>query len=462
MGKMGHREKIWAVALFVAIVVILSSMGGTILLQKDSSTGGMDVQWAQRTGGQTDSFFLNGSVIINNFETEEIRAIGDDGNVAWTYSCTSPTSIVPYNGHILLEDQYNGTKTLKCLDNTGALVWSHAYEDQRVLLGDIAVDGNFYSYPQGIGASGTTNTIMCIGIDCSVKWSFSTPDGMLSVRQICPDGTAILEHQGGSMAIESELISISSNGTVLGTMDWSRGMDDPGFKDLQRATNGTLLSIQYNDLNMTSNTVGLSEELRTLWSVQNGPYDGMVQGQGSLVYYLEATTVHLDNGQDQKVTTLCAYNTSNDSFVYRTNFAGSLSGKIWVDGGRVFLVCHGGVWAVDPEGRAHSANCSGWQVFGLYNGGLLLFSDHTMRMIGDDGSTAWQYDMDSGSITSIYPGASGTIIVVTNSAVTAIHRPTMSMNMIYLLGLIAFDLLVVLTAMIWLMRHRSNKSHTVH
>ena len=425
MGKMNHREKIRAVALFVAIVVVLSGIMGAILLEKERTTGGMDVLWTQKTGGQTDSFYMNGSVIINNFGDKEVRSINNQGNVAWTYHYSSFTSILPYKDCVLLIDQNNGMKTLKCLDNTGVLVWSHSYEDQRVLLGDIAVDGNFYTYPQGNGTSGT-NTIMCVGTDCSVKWKYSVPDGMLSVRLICPDGTAILQHQGGSMKIESELISISSNGTVRGIIDWSRGPDILGFKDIQMAGNGTLLSITHNDRNKTSDTVGLTEDLQTLWSVQNGPYDQPVPGQGSLIYYLETSTIRLDYGQERKVTALCAYNISSDTFEYRTNFSGSLSGKIWVDSGRVFMDCDGEVWAVDPEGRAYKANGSiGWQDFGLYDGGLLLFTDNELKMIGEDGSTAWQYEMD-GAITSMYSGVAGTTIVVTNDVVTAIHKPTIS------------------------------------
>jgi hypothetical protein len=432
MGKMRHKQKMGAVALLVAIIVVLSGIMGVILLEKERTTGGMDVLWTQKTGGQTDSFYMNGSVIINDFGDKEIRSIDDRGNVAWTYKYSNFTSILPYKDGILLIDQSGGTKTLKCLDDTGAIVWTHSYEDQRVLLGDIAVDGNFYTYPQGNGTSGT-NTIMCVGTDSSVKWEYNVPDGMLSVRLVCPDGTAILQHQGGSMMIESQLISIASNGMVQGIIDWSRDHDFLGFKDLQMASNGTLLSITHNDQNKTSDTIGLTEDLQTLWSVQSGPYDQPVPGQGSLIYYLETSTIQLGPGQERKVTALCAYNTSSDTFVYRTNFSGSLSGKIWVDSDRVFMDCDGEVWAVDPEGRAYMANAStGWQDFGLYDGGLLLFSDTEMKMIGEDGSTAWQYEMD-GVILSIYSGAVGTIIVVTNDAVTAIHKPTISTNLIYLL-----------------------------
>jgi hypothetical protein len=455
MGKMSQKEKNAMVALLVAIVVVLSGIMGAVLLEKERTTGGMDVLWTQKTGGQTDSFYMNGSVIINDFGDKEIRSINDHGNVAWTYQYSNFISILPYKDGILLIDQGNGTKTLKCLDDTGTIVWTHSYEDQRVLLGDIAVDGNFYTYPQGNGTSGT-DTIMCVGIDGSVKWEYSVPDGMLSVRLICPDGTAILQHQGGSMKIESELISISSNGTVLGILDWSQGPDN-WYKDIQLASNGTLLSIAHDDRNMTSDTVGMTEGLQTLWSVQGGPYDQPVPGQGSLIYYLETSTIQLDPGQERKVTALCAYNTSSNTFVYRTNFSGSLSWKIWVDSDRVFMDCDGEVWAVDPEGRAYNASTStGWQDFGLYDGGLLLFSDTEMKMIGEDDSTAWQYEMD-GVILSIYSGGAGTIIVVTNDAVTAINKPTISTNLIYLLGLIAFDLLLVLTASIWLLDHRSPK-----
>jgi hypothetical protein len=220
------------------------------------------------------------------------------------------------------------------------------------------------------------------------------------------------------------------------------------------ASNGTLLSITRDGQRMTS-MVGLNEDLVPLWSVQNCSYDLPVQGPGSIIYYLEPGIGPSVDGQESKITTLCAYNTSNASFLYRTEIPNSLTWSILVDGDHVFLVSYESVWAVGPDGKAYRAEgCDGWKNNGIYNGGLLLSNDRSMKLVGNDGSTDWQYDMDSGSILEIFPGENGALIVVTNSAVTAIHKPTISTSMTYLVGLIVIDLLVVVIGSLWILHYQ--------
>ena len=118
------------------------------------------------------------------------------------------------------------------------------------------------------------------------------------------------------------------------------------------------------------------------------------------------------------------------------------------------------LWAIDPDGTAHELqNTEGWRDFGIYGDGLLFYDSYGLKLVGTDGSTR-RHDLNSGSILSMFASANGTIIVVTTDGVTAIHKPMMSMNMTCLMGLVAFDLLVLLTGSIWLLDHRLKSTKT--
>jgi hypothetical protein len=57
----------------------------------------------------------------------------------------------------------------------------------------------------------------------------------------------------------------------------------------------------------------------------------------------------------------------------------------------------------------------------------------------------------------MHVASDGTIMVWATDGLTAFHKPMMSNNMMCIIGLVAFDLLVVLTSGIWIMDHRSPK-----
>jgi hypothetical protein len=468
MGKMSYKQKNWALALMIVIVLMLSSILGVILLDKERATGGMDVMWTQKTNASNgEIFYMNGSVIMCIPNDKEIKSIDPNGNVAWSYSYSSLISFSALNGHVLIIDRVNDSRFVKCLDKNGTLDWS--LEIANAAFGYPTDDGNICVYAGGDGTStATTNTILCFGVDGSVRWTYSVINGTLGIRLVCPDGTAILQHEyqtsygteDANATYERDLISISSAGKVQGMMVWPRTA--AVITDFDRADNGTLRSIKYDLMNNTVDKVGLTEDLDPIWSVMNEPMNAPVHGLGSIIYYFRTHSVAIDDwGNERKVTTLYAYNTSDDCYIYQTDFNGSFSGNIWAVGDRVYAADgYGLIWAVDPDGTAHKVqNSNGWTKFGLYDNGLLLFDNYGMRLIGNDGSTAWQYDMESGSILSLFTGANGVIIVVTTDAVTAIHKPTMSMTMTYLMGLVGFDLLVVLTGSIWLLDRRSEEAN---
>lgn len=466
MEKLSQKHKIWAGALMIIIVLMLSSIIGAILLDKERTTGGMDVLWTQKPNSAIGTnFYSNGSVIIDNPNDKEIRSINENGNVAWNYPYHYKISFSASSGLAVLIDQDNETRTLMCLDNGGKVIWAQEIPDATFsYIGD---DGNIYVYAGGDGRStGTAQTILCYGIYGSLKWNYSTVNGTLGIRLLCEDGTAILSHRfwiaddnnSGTVSLETDLISVSSDGAVVGRFMWPLNVD--GMTDIEQADNGTLLSITRNIGNMTSDMTGLTESLVPIWTAQDQPFHTPWQGPGSIIYYFRTHFDQVDGQGNQKtLTTLYAYNTSDGGFVYQKDFDGSSSGGLWVVGDHVFAYGNNNqIWAIGPDGTANEVkNNDGWNAFGVYQNGLLFMDTYGVKLVGGDGSTAWQYDMDS-AVLSVYEGENGTLIVVTLDAVTAIHKPAMSMTMTYMMGIVGIDILVVLTGSLWFLDIRSKKA----
>jgi hypothetical protein len=473
---MGHKEKLWAVALLVGIIIVLSSVAGTLLAQKEVSTGGMDVLWKQTNVGSNHDrnvYWINDSALINDISDQELRCLGSDGSVAWSYPYMGMDMLIAQNGHICFVENKDGIK-LTCLDYNGSLKWTLPDPWANVAssfpgsetYGMPGADGNTYLF------SSTACSVWCIGTSGQQKWTFTVDNGVIGSPIIYPDGTVLVAHiitnasslnsghpqlGNGEEIIGEELVCISSNGSVVDTLEIPDLQSDLRYT-FEQATNGTAIIRTYDFANSTSNVIGLSDHLQIMWSVQDVDLNDPVQGTGSVIYYLEHRSEVIDAyGGIQHFTTLCAYSNSNGSFLYRTDFSGSFSGGLFVNGDTTFLNENDKMWIVGPDGQARSVGTSGWIIYGAYEDGLLLYDDIGFKLIGADGSTEWQYDLDSGVIQSMHVASDGTIMVWANDGLTAFHKPTMSNNMMYIVGLVAFDLLVVLTAGIWIMDHRSPK-----
>ena len=78
------REETWR-RWVIAIVIVLSSMCGTFLLEKERSTGGMVVLWKQTDAGTDHGqyvYWTEDSAIVNDINDKELRCIRLDGSVA--------------------------------------------------------------------------------------------------------------------------------------------------------------------------------------------------------------------------------------------------------------------------------------------------------------------------------------------------------------------------------------------
>ena len=462
--------------MLVGIIIVLSSMAGSLLVQKEVMTGGMDVLWKQTNIGtlhDRDVYWINDSALVIDISDKELRCLGSDGSVAWSYPYTDISFLAAQNGHICFVD-HNGRTTLNCLGYNGSLEWSLADPWGNITTtfpgtqtyGIPGADGNTYLF------SSTACSLWCVDSSGMKKWNVTVDNGVIGSPVIYPDGTVLIVHVitnasslnsgrpqlgNGEEITSEELVCFSSNGTVIGTLEI------PGFRSdlhntFEQATNGTAVIRTYDFENSTSSVIGLSDHLQIKWSVQEVDMNDPVQGTGSVIYYLEHRSEAIDAyGDTQRITTLCAYNTSNGSYLYRTDFPGFFSGSLFVNGDIAFLSDNDKMWAVDPNGQARSIDISGWFIYGACKDGMLLYDDFGFKLIGADGSTEWQYDLDSGVIRSMHVASDGTIMVWASDGLTAFHKPTMSNNMMCIVGLVAFDLLVVLTSGIWMIDHRSPK-----
>ena len=257
-----------------------------------------------------------------------------------------------------------------------------------------------------------------------------------------------------------ELISLSANGTTQGRLDESNlpaGM----FSYAERANNGTIIVCHRYDYQAKLDFWGMTDDLHQLWSKMNGSdfdrYGGneYVLGEGSIRYSLSSRNVTGDYGIVLTVSTLSAYNSSTGSYLFKTDFNGG-PGMVSVNGNTVFYEdYYGQIWAIGPDGRAHEAiDSAGWLKFSSYGDGFLIYKTTGLKLIGSDGSTTWQFNLDGTSINHFYVGTGGTIYVMTSDAVTAIDKPKMPTTSMFMVGLVGIDLLFVLLGSMWLFENR--------
>ena len=199
------------------------------------------------------------------------------------------------------------------------------------------VDGNTYIF------SSTARSVQSVDGVGSERWTFTVDNGIISSPVVYSDGTVIIDHiitnvtslnsgrsqlGNGEEIIGKELIRISPNGTVCDILEIYGFMSVP-TRYFEPAANGTISLCTYDPSNQTSSFIGLSNHLQIMWLANYTDVNGPVQGKGSI--YLEHHSVENDPyGNFQQLTTLCAYNTSNGSYLFRTDFSGTFSGDIIV------------------------------------------------------------------------------------------------------------------------------------
>lgn len=384
MEKMSHKQKNWFVAISIIIVLLLSSIVGAILLDKERTTGGMETKWKLEIKNSDEiACQINDTIIVHDDASKQLESIDSNGSTIQNFPCASLISVENHNSYCSYTDQNNGTTTISCIGTNGLKESSFTHPGVcGVYRSD---DGNYFYYLHSQDNS-TMDTMKCVRGDGSEKWSF-TYGTNLSLCGVCDDGTVIVGHDFSQCLnvtsqtwepVVKEWFSISLNGTVLGIMN--QPLSTTYVYDGE-AGNGTIEAHYYDWTDCSCKNVGLTEDLQNNWTLEASNTTGAYQANGT----------------------------------------------------------------------------SGWNVAGAYENGLLLYDDIGVKLIDDHASTQWQYDLDSWTISSVHIGTDGTIFVVSNDGVVAIHKPTMSMTMTYLMVLVGFDVLVVLTGSIWLLDRRSKE-----
>jgi hypothetical protein len=469
LGKMSQKGMFWAIVSLIVIVVLFSSVLGTFLYNKEASTGGMDLKWKMDfKNGETVIYQMNDTIIVNFQQSKQLRSIDVNGTVVWSYSYTELLSTYSYdNSDFCFIDKNESTRTLLCMGENGSIQWSFTNPGvENVYYGE---DGNYYiqivtSNKEYIVIS---STMVCIDREGIERWA-DTEVPYLCLWGVLTDGTCILRHDVCEMndtsnnyeMINEELISFSTNGQVLSRLNTS--ISEP-LRFVGQENNGTIIANYFN-LNCTFNYLGLTEDLRNNWSLDSSYVEGRGQTIGSVNYKFKYSCKVNENGNEMTVATLCAYNVSDGVLLFETRFWGTSSSWVYVNDGTAYVEDGiGRFWAVDPSGRAYLANdTDGWKAIGIYGNGMLLYDDFGLKLIDDHGSTEWQYDIEEGSIKSIYLGMGDGIFLVTDAGISVVHKPQVSTTTMYIITLISFDMLVLLTSAVWLIDHWLPRKNTYY
>jgi hypothetical protein len=433
-------------ALSIIIVLLLSSIFGADLLDKQRTTGGMETRWKLDKGGGA-VYQINNSIIVDDKNGMEIKSIDSNG-MTWAYPYDYLQSLFPNINGIGLIDKNNGTSTLEFLGLNGSLKWSYA---EKGIDDCYPSDGNFYVH---INNNSLTNEVLCLNNDGSIRWRY-TSNLTIGVWGVCHDGTTILDYNAGTLEFVNgsspdDLVSISSNGTVLGSFHSIFPFIFGG-----QETNGTILAYYVSDRppgNSTLSEAGFSEDLQKTWSIGNVSKDVQLSDYAQTVGSITYNFTHSQDDLGNDFTTLNAYNSSDGILMFRSLLHGNFTSRVIVNQGTVYLENSSGlVWAVDPYGRAYCVNnTAGSKLLGKFGDGLLLGDDRVIELIDSHGSREWKYDVGE-TINTDLVLANDTIIVITDDAITAIYKPQISTTMMEIVGLVGIDLFVVLLGSMWLL-----------
>jgi hypothetical protein len=454
-----QKYKFWAVALLIIIVVILSSIIGAGLLDNEIRTGGMETKWKLDTNtGDGAAYRVNSSIIVNDANAMAIKSINSDGEVVWSRPYIDLVSFSHDNNTFFLIDKHNGTSTLNVLGEDGSLKWDFS---EPGLDGCNLNAGHLFLH---VSDNFTTDTILCLDVNGTTKWEYTDSD-ILSVWGAFPNGTAILEHDNAQVSsgpysivgyatsdnFLDEFISISPHGTEMGM----RNITGSSYWYMGQASNGTILAD-----NMTGGEVGLTANLEKMWPLGN---QSSVEGPSSWSQTIGSTTYNLtwnmENGSDPS-TTLTAYHTGDDVQLYRTEFRGTLSLPLYVNGETTFVAeIPNFYWAVDSDGQAYRSNDTEMGMpLGIYGDGLLIWDEHGFELINSRGSTEWQFNLTQNNDRFSFFLVNDTIILATNNGITAIYKPQISTTMMEMVGLVGVDLLIVLLGSMWLLDQRFHRN----
>ena len=129
--------------------------------------------------------------------------------------------------------------------------------------------------------------------------------------------------------------------------------------------------------------------------------------------------------------------------------------EVYVDG-------NGQAFGLDPNGsilwHIETGIVGTWQSQICCDIGLILQTENTLVKIDKDG-TFWVHDGFDSTIRDVRLGQNDTVYVLTDDKLIVLYKPTVSMPSEYLIAMISVDLLISLSAGLWIADRLVKKSN---
>ena len=86
---MSRKQKLWALTIFSATVMMVSSVLGAALYSSETASGGIEMKWHMNLyNGETFVCQFNDLMVVNDQVSKQLRFIDTDGNTVRNHQYT--------------------------------------------------------------------------------------------------------------------------------------------------------------------------------------------------------------------------------------------------------------------------------------------------------------------------------------------------------------------------------------
>jgi hypothetical protein len=444
-----NRRGLAVSTLFVAVLLISSSLIGNFLLAKDASAGGMDVEWRVPLpdGYKQMQQAPDGSFVVSDDEGP-ILDVDRNGTVRWTYNSSHAESvIIGETGLIYFIDRNNDQDTVVCLHPNGTESWD--------LVSDVPVSEIRLGHNGDIYLTELRNNytcLICLNGAGFYKWMFA-PEGGVGMFLVLNDGTAIVRNvmmvwnitqngMGEYVRAVDNLTAISNGGSILWSIDLMADTYPFEFCRGPYLGPNSTIDLYLSSSNGTTDIRELDRDGRSVPVEQGSQFTRYSSTQGNVVYVIDVRS---------DVSQVTSWNLTTGSLIWKMEEGGLLSITELPYGKGTVLQTNGNRTLIDSTGEA-VWNITGvpdkWELLDYNEDGLLLSDGKgTIGRIDSSGGVIWEFGLDS-SVNAGSLGLDGRVIVLTDDYLISIHRPVLSTTMNYFIVLLAIDLFITLMILV--------------
>ena len=438
----------------MVMVVVASAFGYGWIVHEESRTGGMGEKWEMPVSDsyQTDLSVIqpDGALLFTDNEHHIISLVDRDGAVEWSH----PYGAVLLYSRIVGDNLYfinvseGGQYALNCIGMDG--VWKSTTPCPPIFYFSYGCDGRIYA----TGEVKNDTTLYCIE-GGSVKWSY-TQNGTVIVSNVWSDGRVLIRYTNErpewvnssyDMVLKAdEMVMLSANGTSQWTQPFPLGDISTSSSSAKVASDGTIMLI-HQDL-LEKRTQGYSMDGSLLWT-DNNTYDPNYQ---TAIYYgCQSWGLSSQQTYIEHVYKVDPLNNSNSWNIFLND---TMSGEMYdLKGMEIFIAGDGQGYGIDPNGsilwHIQTGTAETQQCEVNDSLGLLLLSDGSLVKIDKSGSF-WVYEGFDNQVMGAVLGPNNTVYVLTESKLVVLYKPTVSAPSEYLMAMISVDLLVTLSAGLWI------------